>query len=126
MQTHSEGPAVAPNDLVIENEKLQAKLEDQEAELTEALQQIMPTKVELGHFKNQYVSMGKALKQAHQEANTHAHATQELISARLAAQTQVKPLVDLEEYATNSVEAAIVVAQGEHEEETVMKHATQA
>ena len=27
-KTHSEGPAVAANDLFIENEKLQAKLED--------------------------------------------------------------------------------------------------
>ena len=63
-KTHSEGPAVAANDLLIENEKLQAKLEDQEAELTEALQQIMSSKAELEHFKNQYVSMEKALKQA--------------------------------------------------------------
>ena len=45
---------------------------------------------------------------------------------KLAAQAQVKPLVDLAEYATNGVEATIVAAQGEHEEETVMKHATQA
>ena len=86
----------------------------------------MSTKVELEHFKNQYVSMEKALKQAQQKANTHAHATQELISAKLAAQAQVKPLVDLAEYATNSIKAKIVAAQGEHEEETVMKHATQA
>ena len=70
--------------------------------------------------------MEKALKQAQQEANTHAHATQELISAKLAAQGQVKPLVDLAEYAINRVKAAIVAAQGEHEEETVMKHATEA
>ena len=70
--------------------------------------------------------MEKALKQAQQEANTHAHATQELISAKLAVQTQVKPLSDLAEYATNSVEATIVAARGEHKEETVMKHATQA
>ena len=48
---------------------------------------------------------------------------QELISAKLAVQAQVKPLVDLAEYTTNSVKAAIVAAQGEHEEETVMKHA---
>ena len=27
-KTHSEGPAVTANDLLIENEKLQAKLED--------------------------------------------------------------------------------------------------
>ena len=95
-------------------------MEDQEAELTEALQQIMSTKVELEHFKKQCVSMEKALEQAQQEANTHACATQELISAKLAVQAQVKPLVDLAEYTTNSVRAAIVAAQGEHEEETVM------
>ena len=43
-------------------------------------------------------------------------------------QAQVKQLVDLAEYATNSVEAAIVAVQGEgeDEDETVMKHATQA
>ena len=86
----------------------------------------MSTKVELEHFKNQYVSMEKALKQAQHEANTPAHATQDLISAKLAVQAQVNPFVDLAEYATNSVKAAIVAAQGEHEEETVMKHATQA
>ena len=48
---------------------------------------------------------------------------QELISAKLAVQAQVKPLDDLAEYTTNSVKAAIVAAQGEHEEETIMKHA---
>ena len=125
MQTHSECPAVATIDLLIENEKLQAKLKNREAELMKPLQQIMSTKVELEHFKNQFDSMEKALKRAQHEANTHAHATQELISAKLAAQAQVKPLVGIAEYATNNVEAAIVAAQGEYEEETAMKHATQ-
>ena len=60
----SKGPAVAANNLLIENENLHAKLEDQEAELTEAIQQIMSinrlgkdTKAELEDFKKQYVSM---------------------------------------------------------------------
>ena len=70
--------------------------------------------------------MGKALKQTHQEANTHAHAAQELISAKLAVRAQVKPLVDLPKYVISTVKATIVAAQGTHEEETVMKHATQA
>ena len=36
-QAHSEGPTVAANDLLIENEKLQVKLEDGETELKESL-----------------------------------------------------------------------------------------
>ena len=56
-KTHSEGPAVAANDLLIENEKLKAKLEDREAELTEALMSInrlgKDTKAEVEHFKKQ-------------------------------------------------------------------------
>ena len=64
----------------------------------------------------------EALKQAQQEANTHTHAAQELISVKLAVQAQVNPLVDLAEYATNSVKATIVATQGKQEEETVKKH----
>ena len=63
----SVGPAVAANNLLIENEKLQAKLEDQEAELTEAIQQITSinrlgkdTKAELEDFKKHYVSMERS------------------------------------------------------------------
>ena len=126
-KTHSEGRAVAANDLLIENEKLQAKLEDQEAELTEALQQIMSTKVELEHFKNQYVSMERALKQAHQEANTHGHATQELISSQsLLHRHKSSHLLILQSMQQIVSRLPFVAAQGEHEEETVMKHVTQA
>ena len=54
----------------------------------------------------------EALKQAPQEANTHTGAAQDLISAKLAAQAQVKPFVDLAEYTTNIVKAAIVAVRG--------------
>ena len=65
---HSEGPVVAANDdLLIENEELPAKLQDQETELTEALQQIMTTnrfgrdtKAELENFLETVCQHGKS------------------------------------------------------------------
>ena len=87
-------------------------MEEQEAELTEALQQSMPIN-RLGKDTKagkKLCKQEKALQQAQQEADSHTHAAQECISTKLAVQAQVKPLVDLAEYATYSVKAAIVLA----------------
>ena len=80
----------------------------------------------LESIKKQYVSMAKALHQTQQEANTHACATQDAVSAKAAVHNQVKPIVNLAMHAANSVQEVILAAQGQEPEEPVAKLVTEA
>ena len=86
----SHEPVVA-HDLLVENLELCKKLEEQEHALQKASQRIWSCEKyakdagdKLESMKKQYMSMEKALSQTQQEADTHACATQDAVSARAA------------------------------------------
>ena len=112
-------PVVA-HDLLVENLELCKKLEEQEHALQKATQRIWSCEKyvkdagdKLGSMKKQYVSMEKALSQTQQEADTHACATQDAVSAKAAVHDQVKPIVDLAMHAANNVQDAILAAHSQ-------------
>ena len=116
---------VAAHDLLVENLELCKRLEEQEYALHKATQS--SRKVckrcgrQAGKYEKQYVSMEKALSQTQQEADTHAHATQDAVSAKAAVHDQVKPIVDLAMYAANNVQDAILAAHAQEPQEAVAK-----
>ena len=71
-------------------------------------------------------SMEKALSQTQQEADTHAHATQDAVSAKAAIHDQVKPIVDLAMHAANNVQDAILAAHAREPQEAVAKFVSEA
>ena len=77
-------------------------------------------------MKKQSVSMEKALSQTQQEADTHAHATQDAVSAKTASHDQVKPIVDLAMHAANNVQDAILAAKAQEPQEAVAKLVSEA
>ena len=110
----SHEPVVAL-DLLVENLELRKKLEEQQHALQKASQRIWSCEKyakdagdKLESMKKQYASMEKALSQTQQEANTHAHATQDAVSAKAAVHDQVKSIVDLAMHASNNVKDAIL------------------
>ena len=91
----SHEPVVA-HDLLVENLELCKKLEEQEHALQKASQRIWSCEMyakdagdKLESTKKQHVSMEKALSQTQQEADTHACATQDAVSATAAVHDQV-------------------------------------
>ena len=120
-------PVVA-HDLLVDNLELRKKQEEQEHALQKATQRIWSCEKyakdagnELESMKQQYVSMEKALSQTQQEANTHACAAQDAVSAKAAVYDQVKPIVDLAMHAANNVQDAILAAHAQEPEEAVAK-----
>ena len=108
--------------------ELRKKLEEQEHALQKATQRIWSCEKyakdagdELESMKQQYVSMEKALSQTQQEANTHARAAQDAVSAKAAVYDQVKPIVDLAMHAANNVQDAILAAHAQEPQEAVAK-----
>ena len=130
--SHKSCEPVVAHDLLVENQELQ-KLEEKEHALQEASERILSYEKhakdagdKLESIKKQYVSMEKALHQTQQEANTHACATQDAVSAKAAVHNQVEPIVDLAMHAANSVQEVILAAQGQEPEEPVAKLVTEA
>ena len=125
-------PVVA-HDLLVDNLELHKKLEEQEHALQKATQRIWSCEKyakdagdKLESMKQQYVSMEKALSQTQQEADTHACATQDAVSAKGAVYDQVKPIVDLAMHAANNVKDAILAAHAQEPQEEVAKLVTEA
>ena len=121
-------PVVA-HDLLVDNLELHKKLEEQE----HATQRIWSCEKyakdagdKLESMKQQYVSMEKALSQTQQEADTHACATQDAVSAKAVVYDQVKPIVDLAMQAANNVKDAILAAHAQEPQEAVAKLVTEA
>ena len=90
-------PVVA-HDLLVDNLELCKKLEEQEHALQKATLRIWSCEKYakdagnmLESVRQQYVSMEKALSQTQQEADTHARAAQDAVSAKAAVHDQVKP-----------------------------------
>ena len=120
-------PVVA-HDLLVDNLELCKKLEEQEHALQKATLRIWSCEKYakdagnmLESVRQQYVSMEKALSQTQQEADTHAHATQDAVSAKAAVHDQVKPIVDLAMHAANNVQDAILAAHAQEPQEAVTK-----
>ena len=125
-------PVVA-HDLLVENLELRKKLEEQEHALQKATQRIWSSEKyakdagdNLESMKKQYMSMEKALSQTQQEADTHAHAGQDAVSAKAAVHDQVKPIVDLAMHAANNVQDAILADHAQEPQEAVAKLVTEA
>ena len=94
-------PVVA-HDLLVENLELCKKLEEQEHALQKATQRIWSCEKyakdagnKLESMKKQYMSMEKALSQTQQEADTHAHAAQDAVSAKAAVHDRSNLLLTL-------------------------------
>ena len=128
----SHEPVVA-HDLLVETLELCKKLEEQEHALQKASQRIWSCEKyakdagdKLESMKKQYVSMEKGLSQTQQEADTHACATQDALSATAAVHNQVKPIVDLAMHAANNVQDAILAAHAQELQEAVAKFVSEA
>ena len=124
---------VVTHDLLVENLELSKKLGKQEHALQNSTQRIWSCENyakdagdKLESMKKQYVSMEKALSQTQQEANTHAHAAQDAVSAKAAVHDQVKPIVDLAMHAANNVQDAILAAHAQEPQEVVAKLVSEA
>ena len=125
-------PVVA-HDLLVDNLELRKKLEEQEHALQKATQRISSCEKyakdagdKLESMKQQNVSMEKALSQTQQETDTHAHAAQDAVSAKVAVYDQVKPIVDLAMHAANNVQDAILAAHAQEPKEAVAKLVAEA
>ena len=70
--------------------------------------------------------MEKTLSQTQQEADTHAHATQDAVSAMAAVHDQVKPIVELAMHAANNVHDAILAGHAQEPQEAVAKLVAEA
>ena len=70
--------------------------------------------------------MEKALSQTQQEADTHAHAAQDAVSAKAAVHDQVKPIFDLAMHEANNVQDAILAAHAQEPQEAVAKLVSEA
>ena len=92
---HKSEPVVA-DDLLVQNLELRKKLEEQEHALQKATQRIWSCEkyVKDAGDKLESTPMKKQC-QTQQEANTHARAAQDAVSAKAAVHDQVKPIVDL-------------------------------
>ena len=77
-------------------------------------------------MKKQYMSMENALSQTQQEADTHAHATQDVVSAKAAVHDQVKPIVDLAMHVANNVQDAILAVHAQEPQLVVAKLVSEA
>ena len=77
-------------------------------------------------MKKHYVTMEKAISQTQQEANTHAHAAKDAVSAKAAVHDQVKPIVYLAMHAANNVQDAILATHAQEPQEMVAKLVSEA